>query len=271
MTQSLAAPSAVHGLPASLAWLSQARIALANARTAAEAKGIKDGADLIRTLMDIRDESEGARADAADLHLCAMRTLGEQLSTLERASTAGLKKGSRRISVNDGKSPKKSTYSETLDALKLDRSEAVRCQRIATVPEAQFKAFLADGKGKPEKLTQAGALALSKPPKIKLKKKAPSKPAPTVAVTDHAAAYDTAAGVAELDAAAWRAGLAHFRRGLAALAAVFDGVDVDGDKLAAAMGEELDDLVQRDMTRLGHLGSVAAMVAKRPAREAVSV
>jgi N6-adenosine-specific RNA methylase IME4 len=123
--------------------LEEGRRALGEARTLYEAKAIRDMAQASAYLLRQQQLSKEAVADAMDLKVWAERRLGKMLAETVHAGNPQFSHHAR-----NGKLPKGVTC-----------SQSSRWQRIASVPEPEFKEYIKKAREKGE-LTTAGVLRL---------------------------------------------------------------------------------------------------------------
>src|SRR3990167_6531802 len=145
----------------SLALLSQARAALDKAQTVQEVKGLRDQAEAMRIYFAQQAGSFALEQAAAEMKLRAERKAGEFLAEA-KATGARAGRGGKK------KTPQPAALPPTIAELGIKPDAARRWQQEASVPEKAFEAHVEATKKAGESLTQAGVIALSRPPKIKL-------------------------------------------------------------------------------------------------------
>ncbi len=111
-----------------LAKLSAATRALAQARTLPEVKQIIDIAEAARAYARAARLGTEAANHAAEIKILAQHRAGEMLAELERAQTAGLKRGPLSQAVTTGE------YAAVLAENEINRMTAHRWQKLAEVP-----------------------------------------------------------------------------------------------------------------------------------------
>jgi N6-adenosine-specific RNA methylase IME4 len=129
--------------PREIALLSQARRALAEARSVDEVKKIRDKAEAIRMYARAQGESLGIQNEACEVKLRAERRAGELLAKFP-------------------KNPGGRSTATTLIEVGIDNNQSSRWQRIATLPEETFEEFIFDTKEAGRELTTAAVLSLAK-------------------------------------------------------------------------------------------------------------
>jgi N6-adenosine-specific RNA methylase IME4 len=127
--------------PGPLEQLEAARALLAEASDLRTVVEIRDRAEAVRTYVSAAQHGLVLQNEAAELKLRAERKAGELLA----ADPA----------VGAGKGP-------TLGPLGLTKNDSSRWQRIASLPEAEFDAYIAEAHNERRELTTAGALKLAK-------------------------------------------------------------------------------------------------------------
>src|SRR5690606_34221116 len=112
-----------------LAQLDTARAALAECKSAMEAKTIADAAEVARVYLERTQASVDAVNRATEVRILAERQMGEFLATMPKAEGA-LKKGdSPAVPVgNHGEMPQK------LADLGISKKESMRAQKLAALP-----------------------------------------------------------------------------------------------------------------------------------------
>lgn len=154
----MSAALAMHdaGEPRQIALVSQARKALAEAKSIDEVKDIRDKAEAMRLYLKQRDESLEAQNTAAEIKLWAERKAGEMLAAMEKA------KGGRTYQRSTGNSVLPVEPEPTYADLGIDKMAASRFQAIASVPEDRFEQHIEDAKAEGKPLTTNGVLTLAR-------------------------------------------------------------------------------------------------------------
>ena len=116
-----------------LALISKARRALEAASNLDEVKEVRDKAEAIRAYLKTSGESLAVQNSAAELKLRAERKGGELLKAMDRQPAQRPKE--KHCSVQG---------LPTLKDMGLEPTQSHRWQRIASVPEPVFEAFLTD-------------------------------------------------------------------------------------------------------------------------------
>jgi hypothetical protein len=129
-----------------IALCSKARQALAQAKSIEDFKEVRDvGEAAIRLAKSRRDVGIEAVLEAQEIVRRAERQLGAMLPEL----TGG--KGGNR----------KSSCSLQLDSLGIEKTQSSRFQKIASVPEDEFEAWIEDCRAAGQEMTQAAAIRLA--------------------------------------------------------------------------------------------------------------
>lgn len=123
----------------------QARIALKEARTVDDVKNIKDKAEALQVYARQSKDAE-MEAWLAEIKLRAMRRIGELSAELDKAKPGGTGGGAKVPPLGRSKV-------DTLKAAGISKSAADRCEKIASVPEKEFDAFIEDKKAKGKQVT----------------------------------------------------------------------------------------------------------------------
>ena len=139
--------------PKQIALVSQARKALAEARSLDEVKDIRDKAEAMRLYLRQRDESLEAQNAAAEIKLWAERRAGEMLKVMPK--NEGGKPARNRSHDESSLRPKLST-------LGIDHNDSHRWQSIASMPEKDFQRHIEQAKSKGQELTTNGVLKVVK-------------------------------------------------------------------------------------------------------------
>lgn len=125
-----------------LALLEHSSLLLAQAETFDEVRGIRDRAEAIRTLARKAHLSLEVANRASELKLRAERRAGEMLAALPLEA--------------------RSHDATHLSDLDVNKSQSSRWQRVATIPEPDFNAYIAEAFLDGKELTTSGALKLAK-------------------------------------------------------------------------------------------------------------
>lgn len=134
-----------------LAKLDVAYVALAECKTAMEAKQIGDVAEAARVYMARTNASVDMVNRAAEIRTLAQRQMGEFLKTTPKA-TGDLKRGTVVVTTDRGDAPM------TLAEMGISKDESSSAQRLADIPEAEFQERIALIKASGEMLTTAKIL-----------------------------------------------------------------------------------------------------------------
>lgn len=140
----------------------RARIALAEARSVDEVKGIRDAASAMKAYA-IQAQDKQMEIDASEIRIRAERRLGEMLKWQEEHG--GLNKGTRglgrpKIGGAHGEPPKQDT--PPLADMGISKKLSARSQAIAAIPEAEFEATLAEHREEQEAVTSRTMEKLTK-------------------------------------------------------------------------------------------------------------
>ena len=136
-------------IPQELAKLDRARLLLAEAATLPEIKQIRDMAKAAEVYAKAAHMSREAVNYAGEIKLLADRKAGELLKQLERGQTGPKKLGARAAPNSDphGKLPDtlsgNSDYRRVLEDSKTSERTAERWQKLAAIPEAKVRDYLA--------------------------------------------------------------------------------------------------------------------------------
>lgn len=133
-----------------LVQISNARRALAEAKTFTEIRLIRDQAEALRQYLAIQGGGREAANDCAEIMLLAERDLGAILATMEKAP-AGRPSDNRSQAATD--------LPPTLAELGILKDQSSRWQAVARVPEERFSQYVAEAKAEPlGQVSRAGLL-----------------------------------------------------------------------------------------------------------------
>jgi len=124
----------------------KARRALREAVTVDDVKDVRDKAEAIRMYLKQSGDSLDMQNMAASLKLRAERRGGELLRDMEK---------------HNGR-PKNGSSVEPLSDIGIGKTQSHRWQRLASIPETEFEAFIESTTSASQELTTAGALRLAK-------------------------------------------------------------------------------------------------------------
>jgi DNA modification methylase len=144
--------------PREIALVSQARVALAEARSIDEVKDIRDKAEAMRLYLKQRDESLEAQNTAAEIKLWAERRAGEMLAHMKKSGERDQGSGGDRKS----QSHDVTVIPSKLSDLGVDKMESSRWQTIASMPEKEFEQHIEKAKSAGEGLTTNSVLRKAK-------------------------------------------------------------------------------------------------------------
>ena len=147
----------VDGPTRSIALLSQAKNAIAEARTLDELKSIRDKAEAVRKYAEAAGLGLEIQNQAAEMKLRAERRAGSMLSKLK------LHGGDRREET--------ATDRVTLEEIGISKDQSSRWQLAASVPEKAFERFLEEAQQEHGEVTTAGLTKLARDLSAKKKKK----------------------------------------------------------------------------------------------------
>lgn len=131
-----------------LAALRNAHTMLERASSLDEVKKLRDQAEALRTYCDAAGMGLAMQNECAELKLRAERKAGEMLA-------ATVEHGGDRRSASK-------SQGATLKDLDINRSQSSRWQRIASIPEPEFDAYIAETVTSNRELTTSGALQLAR-------------------------------------------------------------------------------------------------------------
>jgi len=130
--------------------LDEAKRALAEASTLQEIKKIRDQAEAIRQYVKVAGYHLGYQNQAAETKLRAERKAGELLKQMEKQKPGEYQR------LHDA------TVAPSLKDLGIEKTQSMRWQQIADLPEESFENKIEEVKQKYEELTQSIFLQLSK-------------------------------------------------------------------------------------------------------------
>jgi phage N-6-adenine-methyltransferase len=133
-----------------LARISEARKALAAARSLDDVLQIRDQAEALRVYVRAASDSLEAANAAAEIKLRAERKAGEMLAAMEKQS--GARGVGKKVESHDA---------TPLSDLGINQTQSSRWQREAKVPEDQFEAYVESCREANQELTQAGLLKIA--------------------------------------------------------------------------------------------------------------
>jgi hypothetical protein len=130
---------------------------LATADSSKEVKAARDQAEVLRVFLRNIDAGLEAQNKAAELKLLAERRLGQELAGLEKAAGGrpSDKTGNTMLPLSHDGPP-------TLAELGIKKIQSSRWQTIASVPEDEFKRYVAEVKDRSKELTTAGLIRFAK-------------------------------------------------------------------------------------------------------------
>jgi DNA modification methylase len=140
--------------PRQIMLVSQARKALAEARSIDEVKDIRDKAEAMRLYLRQRDESLEAQNAAAEIKLWAERRAGELLKGMPK------KHGARPADTDSH------DESPSVGEIGVDHNQSSRWQQIASLSEDEFERHIEDAKAGRKELTTNGVLKVAKEKKL---------------------------------------------------------------------------------------------------------
>jgi len=138
--------------------LDAARRALEEASTLQEIKEIRDQAEAIRQYVKVAGYHLGYQNQAAETKLRAERKAGELLKQMEKNKGVRTKGGS----ISGGCTMQPPENTPRLKDLGIEKTQSMRWQQIADLPEESFENKIEEVKQKYEELTQSIFLQLSK-------------------------------------------------------------------------------------------------------------
>jgi hypothetical protein len=134
----------------SLELLSNAKLAVAEARTIDEAKNLRDSAEALRVYAKQAGESLAIQNECAEVKLRAERKAGEILAATPK--NEGGRPSENRSRAVTGSAPK-------LEELGVTKMQSHRWQQVASVDEADFEAHVESVKERGDELTTASVVA----------------------------------------------------------------------------------------------------------------
>jgi N6-adenosine-specific RNA methylase IME4 len=137
----------------SLELLSNAKLAVAEARTIDEAKNLRDSAEALRVYAKQAGESLAIQNECAEVKLRAERKAGEILAATPK--NEGGRPSENRSRAVTGSAPK-------LEELGVTKMQSHRWQQVASVDEADFEAHVESVKERGDELTTASVVELAK-------------------------------------------------------------------------------------------------------------
>lgn len=137
----------------SLELLSNAKLAVAEARTIDEAKDLRDTAEALRVYAKQAGETLAIQNECAEVKLRAERKAGEILAATPK--NEGGRPSENRSRAVTGSAPK-------LEELGVTKMQSHRWQQVASVDEADFEAHVEAVKQSGDELTTAGVVQLVK-------------------------------------------------------------------------------------------------------------
>lgn len=125
--------------------LDHATIALAECKTAMEAKQIADVAEAARVYLERTNASAETVNRATEIRLLAERQMGEFLKQMPKAKGGWDSRSNTRTPQD----------APTLKELGIEKVESSRAQKLADIPKAEFTARIEETKAGGEKLTRS--------------------------------------------------------------------------------------------------------------------
>ena len=138
---------------AALVQLSRAQSALAECKTAMEAKQIADMAEAARVYLERTNASVATVNNATEIRLLAERQMGEFLKAMPKA-TGALREGPVVPERNHGEQP------PTLASIGITKKQSHVAQKLAAIPDPEFRERIAVAKCDGGKLSTAKVLDL---------------------------------------------------------------------------------------------------------------
>jgi len=132
--------------------LDTARHALAECKTAMEAKQIADVAEAARVYLERTNASTETVNRATEIRLLAERQMGEFLKQMPKATGAA---GVGPIAVPDGNR----NQPPTLASIGITKKQSANAQKLADIPEHEFRERIAVAQAGGEKLSLAKVIA----------------------------------------------------------------------------------------------------------------
>lgn len=137
---------------AALVQLTRAQQALAECKTAMESKQIADMAEAARVYLERTNASVATVNNATEIRLLAERQMGEFLKAMPKATGA---KGIGPIAVPDGNRNQEPTLAD----IGITKKQSHVAQKLAAIPEPEFRERIAVAKCDGGKLSTAKVLA----------------------------------------------------------------------------------------------------------------
>lgn len=141
---------------AALVQLTRAQQALAECKTAMEAKQIADVAEAARVYLERTNASVATVNNATEIRLLAERQMGEFLKAMPKAT--GAEHGGR--AAFDGTRAEPSNPTPTLADIGITKKQSHVAQKLAAIPEPEFRERIAIAKCDGGKLSTAKVLDL---------------------------------------------------------------------------------------------------------------
>lgn len=141
--------------PRDLILLSQASVALEQARTVDEVKDLRDKAEAVKAYARKAKLGHSIVIEASTIKVSAERKLGELLRETELAKSSP---GNQHT----GKLDSPSDAPPTLEQLGISKSDSSRLQKIANLPSEVFQDYLAESVANQQEPTTAGLLRIAK-------------------------------------------------------------------------------------------------------------
>lgn len=146
-------------VPRQIALVSQARRALAEARSLDEVKDIRDKAEAMRLYLRQKDECLEAQNAAAEIKLWAERRAGQLLKDMKEKGERAPQGGDRKAKSND--------VILKLPDLGVSLNESSSWQAIADLPEEEFTEQIEEAKSQGKEVTTAAVVKKAKERKRK--------------------------------------------------------------------------------------------------------
>ncbi len=141
-----------------LVQLDRAQHALAECKTAIEAKGIADAAEAARVYLERTNASVETVNRATEIRLLAERQMGEFLARMPKAT--GTKGQLVARGVIGGADEEPPINAPTLAEIGITKKQSATAQKLAAVPAEEFTARVAVAKAGGERLSTASVLSL---------------------------------------------------------------------------------------------------------------
>ena len=143
---------------AALVQLTRAQQALAECKTAMEAKQIADVAEAARVYLERTNASVATVNNATEIRLLAERQMGEFLKAMPKNEGAKGNPGGQGASIV--RSGLSTTQPATLREIGITKDQSSRAQKLAAIPEPEFRERIAVAKCDGGKLSTAKVLDL---------------------------------------------------------------------------------------------------------------